>query len=425
MVELLTVCHCFAPLRSVLLRSVLLRSVLLRSVLLRSSGTRRHTLARNVDWQQRANVAPLQLKTLTSIGEIRALAAAWDRLWQRSDVSLPTARAELAAQWLEHFAPDAAIRVLAVERNGELAAVLPLVAWRYRGVLNVGGLTGNVWSFNGEFLVDSGADEAAISDLLARAMAELVPWPLVWFAMIPIEAPRWQRLLAAIQRQGCLTDVHPRYRIGLAQLDGDFTRFEAQRSKNLRRELGKGMRRLEREGPVEVKIHAPQEPAEVETLLRRAFDVERQSWREESGETVLDVPGRFEFFLRQARQLAAWGYLRLAFLEPRGAPIGFELGWTAKGVYHSMKVGYLSTYRRFGPGHLLRREVLRAVAEESSGILVDFQGPTTDAIRQWSTSSYPIARLIIAPHALGGRVLLAAYKGVAPLVRRLRRRLEA
>lgn len=379
-------------------------------------------------------MAPLQLKTLTSIGEIRAVADAWDRLWNRSDVSLPTARAELTAQWLEHFAPHAAIRVLVVERGEELAAVLPLVAWRYRGVLNVGSLTGNVWSFNGELLVDSApdhvsadrasADQTAVFDLLARAVAELVPWPLVWFDMIPTETPRWQRLLAAVRQQGCLTEVHPRYQIGLAELNGDFASFEAQRSKNLRRELGKGMRRLEREGPVDVKIHSPQDPDEVETLLRRAFDVERQSWKEESGETVLDVPGMFDFFLRQARQLAAWGYLRLAFLEHRGAPIAFELGWTAKGVYHSMKVGYLSDYGRFSPGHLLRRGVLRALAAESSGILVDFQGPTTDAIRQWSTSSYPISRLIIAPRTLTGRAMLAAYKGIAPLARRLRR-LEA
>lgn len=127
-----------------------------------------------------------------------------------------------------------------------------------------------------------------------------------------------------------------------------------------------------------------------------------------------------DFFLRQARQLAQWGYLRLAFLEHQGEPIAFELGWTAKGVYHSMKVGYLSRFRRFGPGHLLRRELLRALSEQAGDLLVDFQGPTTDAIRQWSTSNYAIARLVIAPRNLCGRVLLAAYKTVAPLVRRLR-----
>ncbi len=366
-------------------------------------------------------MAPLRLNTLKSIAEIRACAAPWDRLWQRSDVSLPTARDELTAQWLEHFAPRTTIRVFTIEDGGELAAVLPLAAWRYRGVVHFGSLTGNVWSFNGELLVDPDADRLEVFDLLAHAMAD-VPWPLVWFDMVPIETPRWQGLLGALQRRGCATDVHLRYRIGLAHLDGDFARFEAVRSKNLRREMGKGMRRLEREGPVEVRIHSPWEPDEVEALLRRAFEVERQSWKEESGQTVLDIPGMFDFYLRQAQQLATWGYLRLAFLEHHGLPIAFELGWTAKGVYHSMKVGYLSRYRRCGPGHLLRRELLRALSDQAGPITVDFQGPTPDASREWSSSGYPIARLIVAPRTLGGRALLAAYKGIAPLVRRLRAR---
>ena len=44
---------------------------------------------------------------LTSVADLRAEAAAWDDLWQRSDVSLPLVRAELLAQWVEHFAPRA------------------------------------------------------------------------------------------------------------------------------------------------------------------------------------------------------------------------------------------------------------------------------------------------------------------------------
>jgi len=59
---------------------------------------------------------------LDSIGAIRCRAAAWDRLWQRSEVSLPTARAELTAQWLEHFARKASFCVLSVEDDGDLVA---------------------------------------------------------------------------------------------------------------------------------------------------------------------------------------------------------------------------------------------------------------------------------------------------------------
>ena len=51
--------------------------------------------------QERDGVGRLRLRRIDSIGGLRDVAAAWDRLWQRSAVSMPTVRAELVAQWLE------------------------------------------------------------------------------------------------------------------------------------------------------------------------------------------------------------------------------------------------------------------------------------------------------------------------------------
>jgi hypothetical protein len=116
----------------------------------------------------------------------------------------------------------------------------------------------------------------------------------------------------------------------------------------------------------------------------------------------------FEFFLRQARQLAAWGSLRLAFLEHRGRPIAFEYGWLAKGVYYSYKVGYDPEFASYGPGHLLRLHLLRALAAEPGVRLVDFHGPLTEALACWATRSYAIGRLVLAPPRIGSRLLLSA-----------------
>ena len=44
---------------------------------------------------------------LTSLDEMRENAAAWDDLWWRSETAMPTARAELIAQWIEQFRPGA------------------------------------------------------------------------------------------------------------------------------------------------------------------------------------------------------------------------------------------------------------------------------------------------------------------------------
>jgi CelD/BcsL family acetyltransferase involved in cellulose biosynthesis len=192
-------------------------------------------------------VGRLQIQRLDAIGAIRCRAAAWDRLWQRSEVSLPTARAELTAQWLEHFAREASFCVLTVEEDGDLVGVLPLAGRKVRRVLPVADLTGNYWSFNGELLLDPQADRPAICDRFAAAVASL-PWPLLWVETVPIERTHWQEMHAALLRRKLAVDVHARYRIGQVDLQGSFTDYGRSLSKNHRRNLRKDLRHLEREG---------------------------------------------------------------------------------------------------------------------------------------------------------------------------------
>ena len=365
----------------------------------------------------------LKLREIDSVDQLREAAPAWDRLWQRSEVSLPTARAELVAQWIEHFAHrrggPARLRVLVVEKGQDFAAAVPLVRRRTYRTLPVGDLTWNCWSPNGELLLDPDADAPAVLDVLASGL-EKTPWPLLWFDLVPFETPRWQSLIQALASRGLATDVHPRYCIGQVEIRGRFDAYFAQRPKAQRQSVGKGLRRLQRDGPVELKVCADPGPDEIDQRLREAFEIENRGWKKAAGGTVLGTPGMFEFYRRQARQLAAWGYLRLALLEHRQKPIAFEFGWTAKGVYYSFKVGYDAAYRRYGPGHLLRMRLIAALHDRPGPALVDFQGPLTDALRHWSTRSYPIGRLVIAPRRLGSRALMTGYRSLAPVIRGLR-----
>ncbi len=361
----------------------------------------------------------MQLWQIDSTEQLRKLAPAWDRLWQRSDVSLPTARAELVAQWADHFAPRSTLRLTVVEKDGELLAAVPLKGRTIRRIVPVGDLTINYWSPNGELLLDPKSDAEAVLSVLADGLEE-APWPLLWLDLVPFETGRWQSLIQTLRARGLAADVHFRYRIGLVEVRGDFDEYFAGLSKAHRQTVGKKLRRLKRDGSVQLRVYYELSPDEVDGRLRRAFEIEQASWKHQDGHTVLDTPGMFEFYRRQARQLAECGHLRLAFLEHRGKPIAFEHGWTAKGVYYSFKVGYDASYRRFSPGHLLRMLLIRDLFERREVERIDFQGPLTEALAQWSTGSYAIGRLVIAPRRLPSRLLMAGYRSLGPLVRRLR-----
>jgi len=398
----------------------------------------------------------LHLEQIDSIAGFRAVAAAWDDLWQRSEVTLPTVRAELVAQWLEAFAPRARVRGLLVWDDGRLVAALPLVGRRAKGVLPVGDLTSNYWSASGELLLDPAADADAVVGVLAGALQEM-PWPLLWLDLVPLETPRWQALAQALARRGLGVAPHVRYRIGQVELGEDSVAFEAGLSKNLRRSLRKDLRRLERvsrsrkgeapaepcghprllaersarqeprppeprpPGPVQLNLVSQFTPDEVSARLCEVFDIESRSWKDQPGQAVLKTPGLFDFYCRLAEQLATWGYLRIALLEYGGGPIAGELGWVAKGVYHSFKVAYDEGFGQYGPGHLLRMLLVEEFCRRQDAKVIDFQGPMTEALASWSTRSYPIGRLVIAPKRPASRLLLAGYRVGASAVRRFRR----
>ena len=361
-----------------------------------------------------------ELEELNSIGQLLERASAWDRLWERSPVTLPTVRAELIAEWVTHFAAGARFRGLAVWQDGEMVAGLPLVGRRVRGLLNLGDLTWNYWSPNGELLIDAKVDAEEVADLLAGAIDRL-RWPLMWLELVPHETARWQALIAAFLKRGLSVDVHPRYRIGVVDTGGDLAEYQADRSKNLRRTLGKHLRRLEKDGPVRWEVLDRLSPEEVGVAVGKAFEIEQRSWKPAAGGSVLDTPGVVDFYHRQALKLAEWGNLRLAFMEHRGRPIAFELGWIAKGVYHSFKVSYDEAYGKFGPGQLLRRHLIETSFERADERLVDFQGPPSDALDAWTTRSYGIAKVVVAPRRYSSRVLFAGFRLTAPIVRRLSR----
>ena len=140
---------------------------------------------------------------LTALDELLAASELWNDLWRRSDLNSPTLRASLVALWMAHFGKlqpysleARRFRALVVEHDGRWVAGLPLVGARVGRVLSTGTWPANEWSDSGDLLLDPAVDPRPVLDALAKAM-DLLPWPLLRLADVPIEAARWQHLLAA------------------------------------------------------------------------------------------------------------------------------------------------------------------------------------------------------------------------------------
>jgi CelD/BcsL family acetyltransferase involved in cellulose biosynthesis len=366
----------------------------------------------------------MKLIVLDDVQQLKARAAQWDDLWRRSEVALPTARAALVALWIEQFAPQAAFRAVVVEHEGRWVAALPLVEETLGGVCRIGGLPSNDWTVSGEMLLDPAAERESLMELLAEGLREL-PWPLLRLRLMRPDRAGWQLLDAVSKHASFRTTRYVQHVVGTIDLPSDFAAYEKSFSGNHRRHMGKAQRRLEREGGAELHVYSSLQEAEVEPLLAAGFQLEDRGWKGKEGTSVLATPGLFEFFLRQARLLGAWGQLQLAFLTQKGRPIAFEYGWRAKGVYGTPKVAFDEEFARYTPSQLLRYKLYERLTREAATPRVDFMGPLADATAKWTNGEYSVGATTIALTPVMGRTMLGALRLARAARQRIRPRSPA
>jgi len=363
-------------------------------------------------------VTRLSLVQIDCLADLRAAAPAWDDLWWRSDATLPTLRAELLAQWIEHFAPRADFRALVVVDQGQWVAALPLVRRTVARLFPAGTLPSNEWTGSGDLLLQPDAPTDAVLDLLVSAVREL-PWPLLWLDGAALDAPRWLALHQALLRAGITSDRRVHYQVARIEIVHDWQAYRQNWSRKHRQKMSWSVRHLEQQGEVQL-VSLPDLPSErVELWLQRGFEVEDRGWKGREGTSVLRTPLMFPFLVRQARQLAHWGQLELEFLQCAGRPIAFAYGMSAKGVFHSCKIGYDPDYAAYSPGQVLRYFMLERFHGDPQRCWLDCQGPLSDAHAAWRPEGYPIGRLMVAPGQLPGRVFLWAYRHLWSPARRL------
>jgi CelD/BcsL family acetyltransferase involved in cellulose biosynthesis len=350
----------------------------------------------------------LQLHILENLEDLATSADRWNDLWQRSDSASPSARAQQLALWVETFARAARFSALMVEDAGRLVAALPLVRRRMKRVLSVGALPLCEWSAGGDLLIDPDCDTASALDQLARGAARR-GWPLLWCEHVPRDEPRWQQLAAALSRAGWSVDFRDQTKTAQTFINHDWASYEAGLRGEFRRSRKRYARRLEESGKTALIVTRPTEPAEVDKLVRTAFEVEDRSWKGTQGTSVLKNDGMLEFFQRQARLLAADGQLEIVLLEHEGTPIASAYVWAAKGVRFTAKVGYDEAFRAFGPGQYLMMRYLERLHADPDCRVVDYWGPLMQWSLDWSTRVYTTARLVAAPPRLHSRGLFSAY----------------
>lgn len=377
-----------------------------------------------VAWLQEGFALAIRTLHLSSVEQLVAQADAWDDLWRRSAVTIPTPQAALLHQWLQQFGGPHAFEAIIIERDGVWLAALPLVKQRLRGMLPAATMPSNHWTPAGDLLVDESADEE-IYEALAAAI-DSGPWSLLWLDFAITDAPRWLHLVKACEAYGLRTDVHPHFRLPRVDIEGSWETYRATWSRNHRQNLARARRKLVADhGPLTLRHLRPQASDAIEALVAEGFAIEDRSWKGIAGSSVVRSPGMLAFFIEQAKLLAARDQLEIAFLDLADRPIAFMYAWDAKRVFHAFKAGYDEAFAAYSPGQLLIHDLLESMFATKSHTVFDCVGPATPATERWQTSDYEAGRIVIASRHLLGQTAFLAYKHLAPTLRHWKQAVRA
>ena len=224
------------------------------------------------------------------------------------------------------------------------------------------------------------------------------------------ESARW-REFATVAVQPCQPPVvRTRWQSGRVAIEGDWDAYRSAWSRKHRQHMTRGWRRLKLQGKPALRLLTDFAPDEAREAMCRGLEIENLGWKGAAATSVLKTPGMEDAFLSQAEWLAANGHLELAFLELDGKPIAFIYGQTAKGVFHSAKIGYDPAYADCSPGQLLRYLLLERLFSEKSKTAFDFLGPLTESHAAWHPSRYTVGRMAVSLGGAMGNFALAAYR---------------
>lgn len=356
-----------------------------------------------------------------STAELRDDADRWDELWLRSDVAAPTMRAALIADWADCFAANDRFAAVALEDDGRLVAALPLIARRSSHLLRLGVLPVDDWNLANDILLDPQSDAEELCRRLVAGMLD-DSWSLFWFQTVPFETSRWKSLCEAMRQADMQVKIHHQYQVPVVEVAEDWATYEASVPGDHRRSRRRYRKMMERDGDVQCEVvHSPP-TEELAPLLREGFEIEDRSWKGEHGTSLLQTPGMFDFYLRQAQQLADWNQLALVFLRFDGRPIAFSYAWQSKGTQFCVKLGYDDAFRKYGPGQQLTLRLLEHLHESRTCGELDFWGRLMPWNESWATRTYPLGRIVAAPPRLVSRSLMLGYEKLLPQLRKLRSR---
>jgi hypothetical protein len=174
------------------------------------------------------------------------------------------------------------------------------------------------------------------------------------------------------------------------ECSGSFDDYWAQRSRNLRKNIGRYQRRVARTGATS-RLRTLRDPAAMRDAVRRYGVLESSGWKGRSGSAVHADNVQGAFYGDLLEQLAAQGGARVYELWFDDALVASRLTIVVAGMLVILKTAYDEQHARYAPGQLLLHDALREAFADDEVRRVEFYNRATPERLQWASDGRSIS----------------------------------
>jgi CelD/BcsL family acetyltransferase involved in cellulose biosynthesis len=353
-----------------------------------------------------------EARLLRERGELEAIADEWRALAEARSNAFVTP--EWFWSWLRHYPDEAEPAVPAVfGPDGSLRGLLPLVTDRHGRDLRFAGS-----SLGDHFEpVASQAEEAHVVSAAGALVTADASLPrMIVTENVGLESEWTRRLWAATGFRGQpLADrraVLPR--AGLA--GRTWEDYLASRSRNLRSQLGRKRRALERDH--ELRVRWTESGGDAAGDMATLFRLHDLRWAGHGAGTTLTSERARAFHADFAAVALERGWLRLAFLEIDDSPVAAWYGWRLGDRFAYYQAGFDPAWGDRSVGLVLFGETIRAAVEEGAGEYDMLLGGE-DYKQRFADSERVVCTLVMAPRFRPARVVAGLEARMRSTSRRL------
>jgi CelD/BcsL family acetyltransferase involved in cellulose biosynthesis len=190
------------------------------------------------------------------------------------------------------------------------------------------------------------------------------------------------------------------------------------KTKKVRHELQRKKRKIEKEGFVE--LERLRNEADTEKLFDAMSEIERDSWKFESGTAIISSETEKSFYRNvfriYCRESAARGYI----LRVDGNPVSYLIGIVYDGTLYALKTSYKETYGKFSPGTVLFLYIIELIIRDDRKInRIELLGGDARWKEELATRFQSVCTYGLYPIRISSLAFYLAYRYIRPEFRKI------